>query len=291
MDTRLLEDALVLLEERSLSAAAARRNVTQPAFSRRIRALEDWIGRDLLVRGPNKVEIAPALAGCEAQIRAMLAHLGQLRSQLQTTEGGEPLAFAAPHSLSYTIFPELYERYARAHPGSGVRLRTSNQEVGLSQFLRAEADILIAYEVRGRARVPFDDSIARHVWRRDALIPVVGGSLRHRLTHAQLLPDDCPVIRYPETSPFGQIVAEHEIDADLPVAGQIAVETAFSIGVGRLVLRGLGAAWLPHSILHDEIVAGDAVILSHRYGRIPLDISLFVHRANARASAFVQSLN
>lgn len=290
MDTRLLEDALVLLEERNLSAAAARRNVTQPAFSRRIRALEEWIGRDLLVRGPNSVEIAPALAGCEAQIRAMLAHLGQLRSQLQSTEGGEPLVFAAPHSLSHTIFPELYERYARAHPGTGVRLRTSNQEVGLSQFLRAEADILIAYEMHGRARVPFDDSIVRHVWRRDALIPVAGGPLRHRLTEDQRLPEDAPVIRYPESSPFGEMVAEHELDAELRLSGQMAVETAFSIGVGSLVLRGLGAAWLPHSIVHDQIVAGDAVILSPRYGRIPLDISLFVHRANARASAFAQSL-
>ena len=46
MDFRWLEDALILIEERNLSRAAARRNVTQPAFSRRIRALEDWVGID-----------------------------------------------------------------------------------------------------------------------------------------------------------------------------------------------------------------------------------------------------
>ena len=46
MDTRWLEDVLALLEEGTLNRAAARRNVTQPAFSRRIRAFEDWIGAE-----------------------------------------------------------------------------------------------------------------------------------------------------------------------------------------------------------------------------------------------------
>jgi DNA-binding transcriptional LysR family regulator len=44
MDLDWLKDFLVLAEKRNFSRAADARNVTQPAFSRRIRALEDWIG-------------------------------------------------------------------------------------------------------------------------------------------------------------------------------------------------------------------------------------------------------
>ena len=44
MDQKLLEDFLSLYRHKSFSHAAQERNVTQPAFSRRIRALEEWLG-------------------------------------------------------------------------------------------------------------------------------------------------------------------------------------------------------------------------------------------------------
>ncbi|MBL9048416.1 MAG: LysR family transcriptional regulator, partial [Tabrizicola sp.] len=44
MDLNWLEDFLALAESRSFSRAAEVRGVTQSAFSRRIRALEDWLG-------------------------------------------------------------------------------------------------------------------------------------------------------------------------------------------------------------------------------------------------------
>ena len=50
MDTGWLIDFLTLAETGSFSRAAEQRNLTQPAFSRRIRALEDWIGAALFDR-------------------------------------------------------------------------------------------------------------------------------------------------------------------------------------------------------------------------------------------------
>ena len=44
METRLLEDFLCLTETRSFSRAAADRHIIQSAFSRRIMALEEWLG-------------------------------------------------------------------------------------------------------------------------------------------------------------------------------------------------------------------------------------------------------
>ena len=51
MDLDWLKDFLTLAEQKTFSRAADVRNVTQPAFSRRIRALEDWTGTPLFVRG------------------------------------------------------------------------------------------------------------------------------------------------------------------------------------------------------------------------------------------------
>ena len=53
MELNWLEDFLALAEHRNFSRAAEARHVTQPAFSRRIRALEIWVGTPLVVRSPQ----------------------------------------------------------------------------------------------------------------------------------------------------------------------------------------------------------------------------------------------
>lgn len=50
METKWLEDFVSLAETRSFSRSAQLRHVTQPAFSRRIQALEAWAGTDLVDR-------------------------------------------------------------------------------------------------------------------------------------------------------------------------------------------------------------------------------------------------
>ena len=44
MELKWLDDYLALIETGSFSAAAEKRHVSQPAFSRRIQQLEEWLG-------------------------------------------------------------------------------------------------------------------------------------------------------------------------------------------------------------------------------------------------------
>ena len=60
MEHKWLEDLVVLAETRSFSRAALMRNITQPAFSRRIQALEAWMGVDLIVRSSYPPSLTPA---------------------------------------------------------------------------------------------------------------------------------------------------------------------------------------------------------------------------------------
>ena len=50
VETKWLEDFVSLAETHSFSRSAQLRHVTQPAFSRRIQALEAWAGVDLVDR-------------------------------------------------------------------------------------------------------------------------------------------------------------------------------------------------------------------------------------------------
>ncbi|HXQ40880.1 MAG TPA: LysR family transcriptional regulator, partial [Candidatus Udaeobacter sp.] len=50
MELKWLEDFLSLAETRNFSRSAELRFTTQPAFSRRIKALEEWVGATLFDR-------------------------------------------------------------------------------------------------------------------------------------------------------------------------------------------------------------------------------------------------
>ena len=50
MNLTWLEDFLALAASGNFSRAAEERHMTQPAFSRRVRALEEWLGAELFDR-------------------------------------------------------------------------------------------------------------------------------------------------------------------------------------------------------------------------------------------------
>ena len=60
MELAWLEDFLALAEQRNFSRAAVARNISQPAFSRRVRMLEDWLGAPLFDRDTHRVELTEA---------------------------------------------------------------------------------------------------------------------------------------------------------------------------------------------------------------------------------------
>src|SRR5438552_8031446 len=57
MNLSWLDDFLALASSGNFSRAAEERHTTQPAFSRRIRALEEWLGADLFDRSTQPAKL------------------------------------------------------------------------------------------------------------------------------------------------------------------------------------------------------------------------------------------
>jgi DNA-binding transcriptional LysR family regulator len=60
MELRQVRLFLAAAEEGSITAAARRMNLTQPALSRQIKALEEELGVELFTRGAHSVTLTPA---------------------------------------------------------------------------------------------------------------------------------------------------------------------------------------------------------------------------------------
>lgn len=287
MDLRWLDDILVLLEEGNMTRAAERRNITQPAFSRRIKNFEDWIGEDILERRKNSVSIKPALKENEHEIKALVDRIAHLKGLIRDFDPERVSAtITANHAPVHSILPELTARATRMYPALSLSLKVGDLNDCVSLFLRGDADMLLCYEADPSAQLPFGQAVDCTICGHDQLIPVLGGTLRYQVHSDGSAPDTLPAITYPTSSAFGRILQDRAKPFGTAVFSKSVVcETAYSNGVKDLILSGLGVGWLPASMGYRELERGDLVSLAGQYGRVPLRIALYTDNRNPMAVA------
>lgn len=283
MDLSLFDDVLILLEEGNMSRAARRRNVTQPAFSRRIQSFELWIGRPIVKRSANRVEIEPALLANTGELQALVVHVEELRRRIARYDpSSSTVTIAAQHSLIMSSFSDFAALAQERFPLISFRLRAGNQNECVSVFLSGEASLLMCYEREGGNEMPFDASIIRSVWGRDRLVSVVGGPMRFELYPDGRPRPDAPVILYPPSSFFGELLGG--VGPQTPRLGPVVAESAFTAGIKEMALAGLGVAWLPMSLIHAEVQSGALIVCNGVSETIPLQITLFARPSDASAA-------
>ena len=277
MDLRWLEDVLILLEEGNLTRAAQRRAITQPAFSRRIRAFENWLGQDILDREVNRVKILDSARKSETEIRALIQRLNGLQRQMRFI-GAEQnhLTVTAQHSLALSMFTDFITLVNSEVEPMTYRLKTANRPDCISTLIRGDADIMICYEDPNEQKLPLDDTFLNMTWGKDRLVPVVGGALISALRSDGSSTEPIPVITFPQESFFDRALSSlrYKDVAHDPTFKTIC-ESSFSAGIREMVLNGIGLAWIPMSLVSREIESGKLVNLSNIYGSLQLEISLY----------------
>jgi len=113
---------LAVIEEGGISAAGRRENLTQPALSRRIKALEGEIGVSLLERGAHSVRPTPAGELLAAEAVKLLAAAEAALERVRASEAGAPLRVAYAPSLAGDLLGMALECFTQLHPRARVSL-------------------------------------------------------------------------------------------------------------------------------------------------------------------------
>ncbi|OYW51873.1 MAG: transcriptional regulator [Rhizobiales bacterium 17-65-6] len=118
MDIRELRYFVQIARIGSVSGAAARLNIAQPALSRQLRKLEDELGAQLLVRHGRGVELTEAGAQLLAEAEGLIEHFTQT---LNKVRGGEvPFAgqvvLGVPPTAGLLIVPLIFRRFRARWP-------------------------------------------------------------------------------------------------------------------------------------------------------------------------------
>lgn len=285
MNLKLLQDMLALIEERSFTAAAQRRNVTQPAFSRRIQSLESWLGHRIMERSGPHVRLSQAALRAEPRIRNLVTQMQGLRRFMELDSMQKAhVVFTMPHTLSIYLYSRIIEALGfGVKPGSQpwmYSLRSAYKQECIGIFMRGDADILICDEETGKTSIPSSFQYRSALLNLDILVPVANRDWWESNFAAGAGDRPVPLIAYPEESYLWSLISERCLPLTLEAHSvEILCETALSVAVRELVLRCHGVGWLPQSFVNAEIASGKLVNLQSSFGSVPMENICYISKA------------
>ena len=261
METKWLEDFVSLAETRSFSRSAQLRHVTQPAFSRRIQALEAWAGIDLVDRSSYPTRLTPAGETLHGQALEILGALQATRNMMRSHQATsqDMIEFAVPHTLAFTFFPHWLMSLRPQFGALKSRLTALNVHDAVLRLTEGGCDLLIAYH---HASQPLPLSTERYEMLSlgsETLAPYARpdtrGRPQFRLGSAAAAPGGkrVPLLSYASGAYMARLVELILKDAAVPAQLEPIYETDMAEGLKAMALEGHGLAFLPASSVRKEL--------------------------------------
>lgn len=273
MHLKWLEDIIAVARAPSLTEAANARRVTQPAFSRRLRALEDWLGTDLIDRSRKAAALTPVAYEHLEQIEALASQFHRLRDDIALWRRRHgSLVLVAQHSLATTVLPELVVRLRSNEAIAELRVQAADLDDCNALLAEGGADILIAYEATNETSF-HDKAFDRLPISRDIFIPVASCDMARDISNKVKGRRLIDIVCYPKNVFFGSILHRRILPA-LKAGDSVRVrcETALASGIMELVLAGIGVGWVPRFLAKDNLEQGRLVDLSDELGSVSLNV-------------------
>jgi DNA-binding transcriptional LysR family regulator len=149
LSLRALRYLVAVAEEGSVTAAARRLNVSQPAISETLAQLERALGLPLFLRHHARgVTPTPAGARVVAEARQLLAHaadFARAARALGDAPAGE-ITLGCFLTVAPRFLPLLLSAFAARHPSITVRLEEGDQREILSALALGRTELALAYD-------------------------------------------------------------------------------------------------------------------------------------------------
>lgn len=282
MDTKWLEDFVSLAETRSFSRSAQLRHVTQPAFSRRIQALEAWAGIDLVDRSSYPTRLTPAGETFLAQALEVLAGLQATRNMMRSHQAADQdmVEFAVPHTMAFSFFPHWLMDLRQRFGAIKSRLSAMNVHDAVMRLTEGGCDLLIAYHHPTQPLQLSSDRYEMLSLGHETLAPYAkadaAGEPLFRVPGRPHAP--VPFLSYAQGAYMARIVEQIVKHAPAALHLDPIYETDMAEGLKAMALEGHGLAFLPASSVRKELRARRLVAAGPSEYELTMEVRIYRER-------------
>lgn len=251
MDLKQLRYFLAIVEEGSLSRAAHRLGVAQPALSQHVRRLEEDLGVTLLVRGARGVHPTEPGERLADDARMILRHMEWAREHVRGVADppAGPVTVGMPPSVAMVLTVPLVEAVRARLPEVSLRLVESLSGDVSDWLSSGRLDLGVLYNAENQRGVSSEFLVNEEI---DLISPVAAkvppGPVRFAdLPKYQLI---LPGRRHGLRRMIEDKAREQNVTLN------VVAEVDGMMQIRALVARGVGHTLLSQSAMHDEVALG-----------------------------------
>jgi len=264
-------------------------HVGQPAVTKRLRALDNCYGVDLMHRNGRRLELTPAGEKVYAYARLALDHQTLLLDDLASLRAGQNrLRLEVTSDIGDHMLPDLLLRFADVYPEYRIESRMGYSRRIQTRLATGLSDLALLEQA------PDHPDILVQKWLEDELVLVCGP--KHPLWDSSLLPIEelsrlSYVLREPRSSmriTLEKALADIGID-QIP----IAMEVGSTDTIVEMLQRGKHVSFLPRFAVEEVLNTGNLYHIKIQGLRINRTLWIARTRSNlnnAVSEAFIQLL-
>lgn len=248
-----LQTFVTVVAEGSMTAAADKLYLTQPAVSQQMKNLEDELGVELIVRGSKQIKMT-------AQGEVLYEHAKKILSLVQQTEisiksvgaqlRGE-LRIGTLNSIGLHLMSPVVSRLLKYNPDFKIKVDYATGDALIQSYKKGELDILVLPEVEKHFKVTLPESKSQVLFQEEMWLV---GSGKDEFYPPQLQLAEIKKIPYvhfaKEFPEFDQLLKDR-------VGTLQSVFESSNVGtLKRVIENGLGIGFLPSHSIRKQVRGG-----------------------------------
>ncbi|MBX2988969.1 MAG: LysR family transcriptional regulator [Bdellovibrionaceae bacterium] len=296
LNLQQLHTFVTVISEGSMTAAADKLYLTQPAVSQQIRNLEEEMGVELLVRGVRQIKATP-------QGEVLYEHAKRILQQVQQAEVGVRsmgaelkghMRIGTMNSIGLHIMSPIVSRLMRHNPDLMVRVDYQKGEELIKAFKKGQFDVLIIPEAEEEFGAEMDAGIEGKFLLKEELWLVGSGkdsSIPPQITLKEI--GLFPLVNFIDEFPGFQ---KKMRDLLGPASTEnVSVFESSNVGtLKRVIEAGLGWGFLPSHSVRKQVRAGRLTRTHIKDFHYEIDLVFYYNRKSDKkvlCETFYQALS
>ena len=254
---RQLDTFLEVARSESVSKAAEKLHVTQPAISMQVRQLEEALGVPLIEAAGRNIRLTAVGLEVEAFAIAAIAQLRQLNDTVANLRGLQngKVDLGVVSTAKYFV-PMLLVQFRKRYPGIDISMQIHNRENMMKLLERNELDLIIM----GRPPDGVDCSSTAFATNPLGVVSAPGHPLSRRKNAPLSILNGAEFVVRERGS--GTRAAMERVFSENAIVPRIVMEMPSNESIKQAVMAGMGLTFLSLRTVRQELASGRLALLN-----------------------------